>query len=135
MSNNAKLTTRDYLLSIQHLFAMFGATVLVPLLTGLNPSLALFSAGVGTLIFHCCTKFKVPVFLGSSFAFLAAVTAIIRPEGTVIPENVPLVQGGIIFAGLVYLIFAYIAFIIGAEKIKKDFPSRCDRSCNCSHRN
>ncbi len=76
MSNNAKLTTRDYLLSIQHLFAMFGATVLVPLLTGLNPSLALFSAGVGTLIFHCCTKFKVPVFLGSSFAFLAAVTAI-----------------------------------------------------------
>ena len=122
MSNNAKLTTRDYLLSIQHLFAMFGATVLVPLLTGLNPSLALFSAGVGTLIFHCCTKFKVPVFLGSSFAFLAAVTAIIRPEGTVIPENVPLVQGGIIFAGLVYLIFAYIAFIIGAEKIKKIFP-------------
>ena len=122
MSNNAKLTTRDYLLSIQHLFAMFGATVLVPLLTGLNPSLALFSAGVGTLIFHCCTKFKVPVFLGSSFAFLAAVTAIIRPEGTVIPENVPLVQGGIIFAGLVYLIFAFIAFIIGAEKIKKIFP-------------
>ncbi|MDF2888165.1 MAG: uracil permease [Lacrimispora sp.] len=122
MSNNAKLTTRDYLLSIQHLFAMFGATVLVPLLTGLNPSLALFSAGVGTLIFHCCTKFKVPVFLGSSFAFLAAVTAIIRPEGTVIPENVPLAQGGIIFAGLVYLIFAFIAYSIGAEKIKKIFP-------------
>ncbi|MDW2798742.1 uracil-xanthine permease family protein [Clostridium boliviensis] len=122
MSNNAKLTTRDYLLSIQHLFAMFGATVLVPLLTGLNPSLALFSAGVGTLIFHCCTKFKVPVFLGSSFAFLAAVSAIIRPEGTVIPENVPLVQGGIIFAGLVYLLFSLIAYIIGAEKIKKIFP-------------
>ncbi|MDK2964889.1 MULTISPECIES: uracil-xanthine permease family protein [Lacrimispora] len=122
MSNNAKLTTRDYLLSIQHLFAMFGATVLVPLLTGLNPSLALFSAGVGTLIFHCCTKFKVPVFLGSSFAFLAAVSAIIRPEGTVIPENVPLVQGGIIFAGLVYLLFALIAYSIGAEKIKKIFP-------------
>lgn len=122
MSNNAKLTTRDYLLSIQHLFAMFGATVLVPLLTGLNPSLALFSAGVGTLIFHCCTKFKVPVFLGSSFAFLAAVTAVIRPEGTVIPENVPFVQGGIIFAGLVYLAFALIAYSIGADKIKKIFP-------------
>lgn len=122
MSNNAKLTTRDYLLSIQHLFAMFGATVLVPLLTGLNPSLALFSAGVGTLIFHCCTKFKVPVFLGSSFAFLAAVSAVIRPEGTVIPENVPLAQGGIIFAGLVYLIFALIAYSIGADKIKKIFP-------------
>ncbi|MEY8351903.1 uracil-xanthine permease family protein [Lachnospiraceae bacterium 54-53] len=122
MSNNAKLTTRDYLLSIQHLFAMFGATVLVPLLTGLNPSLALFSAGVGTLIFHCCTKFKVPVFLGSSFAFLAAVTAITRPEGTVIPENIPLAQGGIIFAGLVYLVFALIVYRIGAEKIRKIFP-------------
>lgn len=122
MSNNAKLTTRDYLLSIQHLFAMFGATVLVPLLTGLNPSLALFSAGVGTLIFHCCTKFKVPVFLGSSFAFLTAISAIIRPEGTVIPENVPLAQGGIIFAGLIYLLFALIAYSIGADKIKKVFP-------------
>ncbi|WP_124067473.1 uracil-xanthine permease family protein [Clostridium sp. E02] len=122
MSNNAKLTTRDYLLSIQHLFAMFGATVLVPLLTGLNPSLALLSAGVGTLIFHCCTKFKVPVFLGSSFAFLAAIASITRPEGTVIPENVSLVQGGIIFAGLIYLLFALIAFFIGADKIKKIFP-------------
>lgn len=122
MSNNAKLTPRDFLLSIQHLFAMFGATVLVPLLTGLNPSLALFSAGVGTLIFHCCTKFKVPVFLGSSFAFLAAVTAITRPEGTVIPENVPLAQGGIIFAGLVYLLFALIVFIVGSDKIKRIFP-------------
>lgn len=122
MTNNAKLTTRDYLLSVQHLFAMFGATVLVPLLTGLNPSLALFSAGVGTLIFHCCTKFKVPVFLGSSFAFLAAVTSVIRPEGAVIPENVPLAQGGIIFAGLFYLLFALIAYNIGADKIKKVFP-------------
>ncbi|MFR2847104.1 MAG: solute carrier family 23 protein [Hungatella hathewayi] len=81
MNDKSKFTTKDYLLSIQHLFAMFGATVLVPLLTGLNPSLALFSAGVGTLIFHLCTKFKVPVFLGSSFAFLAAITAIVRPDG------------------------------------------------------
>lgn len=122
MNDKSKFTTRDYLLSIQHLFAMFGATVLVPLLTGLNPSLALFSAGVGTLIFHLCTRFKVPVFLGSSFAFLAAVTAIVRPEGVVVPENVPLVQGGIIFAGLIYLLFALMAYFIGAEKIKKVFP-------------
>ena len=121
-SEKTQLTTRDYLLSIQHLFAMFGATVLVPLLTGLNPSLALFSAGVGTLIFHCCTKFKVPVFLGSSFAFLAALSAIIRPEGAVVAENIPLAQGGIIFAGLIYLLFALIAFLIGADKIKKVFP-------------
>lgn len=122
MSKKLGLTSRDYLLSIQHLFAMFGATVLVPLITGLNPSLALFSAGVGTLIFHLCTGFKVPVFLGSSFAFLAAITAVIKPEGSIIVSNVPLAQGGIIFAGLIYLIFAAIAYFIGADKIKKVFP-------------
>lgn len=122
MNDTSKLTPKDYLLSIQHLFAMFGATVLVPLLTGLNPSLALFSAGVGTLIFHLCTKCKVPVFLGSSFAFLAAVSSIVRPDGAVIPENVPLVQGGIIFAGLTYLLFSLCAYVIGVEKIKKVFP-------------
>lgn len=122
MNDKSKFTAKDYLLSIQHLFAMFGATVLVPLLTGLNPSLALFSAGVGTLIFHLCTNFKVPVFLGSSFAFLAAISAIVKPDGVVIPENVPLAQGGIIFAGLIYLIFALVAYFIGAEKIKKVFP-------------
>lgn len=116
------LTARDYLLSVQHLFAMFGATVLVPLLTGLNPSLALFSAGVGTLIFHLCTKCKVPVFLGSSFAFLAALISLIRPEGTVIPENIPVAQGGIIFAGLVYLLFAFIAYLVGVDRIKRIFP-------------
>ncbi|WP_310580159.1 hypothetical protein [Lacrimispora sp.] len=60
--------------------------------------MALFSASDCNLIFHCCTKFRVPVFLGSSFTFLAAATAVIRPVGTVIPGNVPLVQGGIIFA-------------------------------------
>lgn len=122
MSKKLGFTSRDYLLSIQHLFAMFGATVLVPLITGLNPSLALFSAGVGTLIFHLCTGFKVPVFLGSSFAFLAAITAVIKPEGSIIVSNVPLAQGGIIAAGFVYLIFSAIAYFIGAEKIKKVFP-------------
>lgn len=122
MSKKLGFTSRDYLLSIQHLFAMFGATVLVPLITGLNPSLALFSAGVGTLIFHLCTGFKVPVFLGSSFAFLAAVTAVIKPEGSIVVSNVPLAQGGIIAAGFVYLIFSAIAYFIGAEKIKKVFP-------------
>lgn len=122
METNNKLTSRDYLLSIQHLFAMFGATVLVPLITGLNPSLALFTAGVGTLIFHICSKFKVPVFLGSSFAFLAAVSAITKPDGVLVLENVPIAQGGIVFAGLVYLVFALIAFFVGADKIKKLFP-------------
>ena len=69
LSSLKQLKPRDYALSVQHLFAMFGATVLVPLITGFNPSTALLSAGLGTLIFHLCTKGKVPVFLGSSFAF------------------------------------------------------------------
>ena len=64
---------KNFILSIQHLLAMFGATVLVPILTGFDPSVAIFCAGLGTLIFHICTKGKVPVFLGSSFAFIPVV--------------------------------------------------------------
>ena len=122
------LKPRDYLLSVQHLFAMFGATILVPLLTGMNPSLALVSAGLGTLVFHVCTKFKVPVFLGSSFAFLTALSAVIRTipsaDGSMLvdPSRIPLAQGGIIFAGLLYLLFALIAKLVGAEKIRRFFP-------------
>ncbi|MGL4802130.1 MAG: solute carrier family 23 protein, partial [Cetobacterium sp.] len=66
-------TKSKLLLGIQHVLAMFGATVLVPFLTGLNPSVALLSAGIGTLLFHLCTKGIVPVFLGSSFAFIGAL--------------------------------------------------------------
>ena len=118
-----KLTAKDYLLSVQHLFAMFGATVLVPLITGLNPATALFTAGVGTLIFHLVTKLKVPVFLGSSFAFLPALTAVIRADGNKIdPSKVPLAQGGVIFAGIVYMLLALCAYFLGADKIKKLFP-------------
>ena len=121
-----KLKPRDYLLSIQHLFAMFGATVLVPLITGLNPSVALFSAGVGTLIFHLCTKGKVPVFLGSSFAFLGAIgIASAAADGTTKfdLDRLGNVQGGIIAAGVVYLIFALVAYLIGVERIRKIFPA------------
>jgi len=121
-----KLKPRDYLLSIQHLFAMFGATVLVPLITGMNPSVALFSAGVGTLIFHLCTKGKVPVFLGSSFAFLGAIGIVTyATDGAPIfdTDKLSYVQGGIMFAGLVYLIFSLIAYLVGADRIKKVFPS------------
>lgn len=120
-----KLKPKDYLLSVQHLFAMFGATVLVPLISGLNPSVALFSAGVGTLIFHLCTKGKVPVFLGSSFAFLSAI-AITVPLGNgntkVDPSKLPAVQGGIMAAGVIYLVFALIAYFIGSDRIRKIFP-------------
>lgn len=116
-----ELKAKDYLLSVQHLFAMFGATILVPLITGMNPSLALFSAGVGTLMFHVCTKFEVPVFLGSSFAFLGAISAVVGGSATQ-AEGVALAQGGIIGAGLIYLLFALIAYLIGAETVKRIFP-------------
>lgn len=117
-----KLKTKDYLLSVQHLFAMFGATVLVPLLTGLNPSLALFSAGAGTLIFHFCTKLQVPVFLGSSFAFLPAISAVVMHDGKVNADQIPYAQGGVIFAGLIYIAFAVIVYFVGADTMKKLFP-------------
>lgn len=109
---------RDYALGIQHLLAMFGATVLVPLITGMSPSVALFTAGLGTLAFHVLTKFKVPVFLGSSFAFIPGICAIIQNK----PENIPYAQCGIIAAGAVYLIFALIVKFIGVNAIKKIFP-------------
>lgn len=117
-----KLTTTDWLLSIQHLFAMFGATVLVPLLTGLNASTALVSAGIGTLIFHLCTKFKVPVFLGSSFAFIPAIAAITMNNGKVNVANIPVAQSGIVAAGLMYLLFALIVYAAGPARVKKLFP-------------
>ncbi len=114
--SNGRLKASDYVLGIQHLFAMFGATVLVPLVTGFNPALALVSAGIGTLIFHVCTKFKVPVFLGSSFAFIVPVATIVATQG------IPAAQGGIIVAGALYIVFALIAFLIGPDRIKRIFP-------------
>lgn len=111
-----KLTGKEYLLGIQHLFAMFGATVLVPILTGFSPAVALFTAGVGTLIFHVCTGFKVPVFVGSSFAFIGAVAAAVASKG------IPYAQGGIMASGLIYLLFSAIAYAAGPDKIKKFFP-------------
>ena len=111
-------TTKDYALSIQHLLAMFGATVLVPLITGLSPATALLCAGLGTLVFHCCTKFMVPVFLGSSFAFIPALCAIINKD----PANIPNAQCGIMAAGAVYLILALLTKLVGAKAIKYLFP-------------
>ena len=68
--------SQNLALSFQHVFAMFGATVLVPFLTGLDPSIALFSSGIGTLVFILCTRGKVPAYLGSSFAFISPIIAI-----------------------------------------------------------
>lgn len=108
--------SQRYILAIQHLFAMFGATILVPALTGLNPSVALISAGLGTLLFHFITKKKVPVFLGSSFAFIPGIAKVVQESG------IPYAQGGIIFAGLFYALFAGIIYLIGVERLKKLFP-------------
>ena len=78
---STKENTIKLILGFQHLIAMFGSTILVPVLTGLDPSVALFCAGLGTLIFHLCTKGKVPVFLGSSFAFIPVIIAVANKYG------------------------------------------------------
>lgn len=105
-----------FLLGAQHVLAMFGATVLVPFLTGLNPSIALIAAGVGTLVFHFCTKGIVPVFLGSSFAFIGALTLVLREEG------IAAIKGGVVAAGIIYMIMSILVKIFGVEKIKSFFP-------------
>ncbi len=103
-------------LSFQHVFAMFGATVLVPLLTGLSTSTALFTAGTGTLLYILITGAKVPAFLGSSFAFIPALVAIGQAYG------VPYAMGGAIFAGLFYCIIAVIIKFTGKNWIDKALP-------------
>lgn len=105
-----------YLLGLQHVLAMFGATILVPFLTGLNPSIALLAAGCGTLIFHLCSKRIVPVFLGSSFAFIGAISLVLKNQG------IAQVKGGVIAAGGVYVIMSAIIYFFGIEKVKSFFP-------------
>lgn len=107
---------KKIVLGLQHLIAMFGATVLVPILTGFDVSTAIFAAGAGTLIFHFCTKNKVPVFLGSSFAFIPVIQLIGKTEG------LEYAQGGIICAGLIYVFISFIINRIGVGKILKFFP-------------
>ncbi|NLC93146.1 MAG: uracil permease [Treponema sp.] len=103
-------------LSFQHVFAMFGATVLVPLLTGLSTSTALFTAGTGTLLYILITGAKVPAFLGSSFAFIPALIAIGQTYG------VPYAMGGAIFAGIFYCVIALIIKFTGKNWIDKALP-------------
>lgn len=114
---------KTILLGMQHTFAMFGATVLVPLLTGLSISTTLLMAGLGTLLFHLITKGKVPAFLGSSFAFLggyAAVAPLI--DGKPNTEMLPYACGGVIFAGLVYVVLSGLIKLFTVEKVMKFFP-------------
>ncbi len=120
----AKRTIREevkrMVLAMQHLIAMFGATVLVPVLTGLDPSVALVAAGCGTLIFHLCTKGKVPVFLGSSFAFIPVIIA----AGNLNGGDLAYAQGGLLVAGFIYVIISLIVKKIGVSTIKKFLPAQ-----------
>ncbi len=116
---------KKIILGLQHVLAMFGATVLVPALTGLDTSITLFCAGTGTLLFHLITKNKVPVFLGSSFAFMVGITAVIGDSRIGDPDFLPklaAVKGGLIVAGLIYAIFSIIIKLVGYEKVNKLLP-------------
>ncbi|WMJ79148.1 uracil-xanthine permease family protein [Clostridium sp. MB40-C1] len=112
--------SKKVILALQHLIAMFGATVLVPILTGFDPSVALLSAGLGTLIFHFVTKRKVPVFLGSSFAFIGGILTVKQTYN----GDLAYAQGGIIVAGFIYIIMSLLIKKIGVENIKKYLPNQ-----------
>ena len=112
-------------LGLQHMFAMFGATVLVPVITGLSMSATLLFAGLGTLIFHLLTKMRVPAFLGSSFAFLggyAAVVSMGAQQGLSASESLPYACIGVFSAGIIYFILAGLFAAFGARKVMRFFP-------------
>lgn len=129
------------ILGLQHMFAMFGATILVPILVnsyfvdacgegptrGLTVSVTLFCAGFGTLLFHVCTKFQVPAFLGSSFAFLSGFATVANLNTGIyasmsVNDKAAYACGGIVVAGLLYLVFALIIRLIGVKKVMKFLP-------------
>ena len=123
-------TPRMLVLGLQHMFAMFGATVLVPILVqgyGLPLSIqtTLLFAGLGTLLFHVCTKFKVPAFLGSSFAYLGGFSTVATMpayEGLDPETKLAYALGGIVIAGLLYLVLALLFKLLGAKKVMRYFP-------------
>ena len=112
-------------LSAQHLMAMFGATVLVPYLTGLNPGIGLMTSGIGTIIYLICVRNKIPSFLGSSFAFIAPLIAVGGGalNGVALhPERIPFALGGLVAAGVVYMIVAGIVKLFGTGWLNKLLP-------------
>ena len=115
--------TKMFILGVQHMFAMFGATVLVPLLTGLSVSTTLLCAGLGTLLFHLITKGKVPAFLGSSFAYLGGF-GIVAPmiDGKSNTEMLPYACAAVAFSGLLYLLVSLLISTFGIRRIMKFFP-------------
>ncbi len=131
MNNNEPITDvrtlgpgKTIILGLQHTFAMFGATVLVPILTGLPIATTLLMAGIGTLLFHLLTKGKVPAFLGSSFAFIGGYTAVapMLEDGSSNTEMLPYACGGVFCAGLLYLVLAALIRGFGAKRVMKFFP-------------
>lgn len=134
-------TVKMLILGLQHMFAMFGATILVPILVntyflnacgenltkGLTVAVTLFCAGFGTLFFHVCAKFKVPAFLGSSFAFLSGFSTVAQLDtgmyaGMSANDKVAYACGGIVVAGLLYLVLALVIRIIGVKRVMKYLP-------------
>ncbi len=121
-------------LGLQHMFAMFGATILVPILVngyfngeGLSVQVTLFFAGLGTLLFHLCSKFRVPAFLGSSFAFLGGFATVAnlntgKYANMTYGEKLPYACGGIVVAGLLYLVLALIFKLVGVKKVMRFLP-------------
>ncbi|MBR6257207.1 MAG: uracil-xanthine permease [Lachnospiraceae bacterium] len=122
------------ILGLQHMFAMFGATILVPILVdsyfhgeGLSVQVTLFFAGVGTLFFHLCTRFKVPAFLGSSFAFLGGFATVAELNvgkfaDMTYGEKLPYACGGIVVAGALYLVLALIIRLVGVKTVMRFLP-------------
>ena len=122
------------LLGLQHMFAMFGATILVPILVntyfegeGLSIQVTLMCAGLGTLFFHACSKLKVPAFLGSSFAFLGGFATVANLDSGIFAdmtmgEKLPYACGGIVVAGALYLILALIIKLAGVERVMHYLP-------------
>lgn len=127
-------TPKMLLLGLQHMFAMFGATILVPILVnnyfngeGLSIQVTLFFAGIGTLFFHVCSKMKVPAFLGSSFAFLGGFSTVANLDTGIFAdmtygEKLPYACGGIVVAGLLYLVLALIIKLVGVKRVMKFLP-------------
>ena len=110
-------------LALQHLMAMFGATVLVPILTGLDPSVAIMTSGAGTILYLVLTKGKIPSFLGSSFAFIAPIAAVAGvANGVADPAKVPYALGGLVVAGLLYVVVAGIIKVFGTGWLYKVLP-------------
>jgi uracil permease len=113
---------KGFALSLQHMFAMFGASVLVPILFGINPGVVLLMNGIGTLLFILITKGKAPAYLGSSFAFLSPVFMIITVDGVIDPSRYPLALGGFVVVGVVICVVALLIKLFGTKWIDIILP-------------